>query len=89
VPVATRGVLSIMRVKTREGSIFAQSLGSEVEIAMEFVFRTECNCGCNRPNRLDVTCLGATVSITDPVVVDHLIATLQKGRGKLWGDPQS
>jgi hypothetical protein len=75
-----------MKVETREGAEFGQIMGHEVQAAMEFIFRTGCNCGCGQPDRLDVIFLGGKISIIDPVVVDRLIAVLQNGRAKLWGD---
>jgi hypothetical protein len=69
-------------MNTAEGLKFAVAMAVE-PIKVEFC--TSCQCGCGRPERLDITIRGVTVSIIDSTVVDRLIATLQEGRAKLWG----
>jgi hypothetical protein len=73
---------------TPEGRQFAASINWEpgrAELRIEG--RTACDCGCGKPNRVDVTLDGRTVSIISPDAVDLVITTLQRVRRKLWGEP--
>ena len=73
---------------TPEGRQFAADLTSApgwVELRIEG--RTACDCGCGKPDRVDFTLDGRTVSIISPNAVDNVIRTLQRVRRKLWGEP--
>ena len=47
--------------------------------------RTACECGCNRPARVEIMFGGNMFRITDPEKVDLLVDELVKGRNQLWG----
>ena len=47
--------------------------------------RTACECGCNRPARVEIMFGGNRFLIADPMKVDLLVDELVKGRTQLWG----
>ena len=73
---------------TPEGRQFAAALTSAPELVeLRIEGRTACDCGCGKPDRVDFTLDGRTVSIISPDAVDLVIETLIKVRRKLWGEP--
>jgi hypothetical protein len=73
---------------TPEGRQFAAAMTwapGRAELRIEG--RTACDCGCNRPDRVEFTLGDRTIAITSPAVVDAAIKTLEEARRKLWGGP--
>ena len=72
---------------TSEGRQFAAAMDWAPKCELWIEGRTACGCGCGKPDRVDITLDGRTVSIISPDAVDLVIATLQRVRRKLWGEP--
>lgn len=47
--------------------------------------RPACECGCERPARVEIIFGGNLFRITDPIKVDYLVDKLVKGRIAIWG----
>jgi len=74
--------------QTHEGRQFAESMAWSVGwVELRISGRTACNCGCNRPDRVEFTVGDRTIAILSPDVVDRVIKTLQELRRKLWAEP--
>lgn len=73
---------------TPEGRLFADlTAAPKCAFELRIEGRTACDCGCGKPDRVDFTLCGRTVSIISPDAVDLVIKMLQNVRRKLWAEP--
>jgi len=82
------GGWKMIPMDTPEGRRFAVEMALESSNAtLRIEARPACGCGCGRPDRVEFSLEGHTISICDPEAIDAAIETLRECRRQLWVEP--